>query len=60
MARKSFVIAMKDTVKLDTESNMDFLRQMKTLDDKDRADYARILRESGIDCDDPLPLSGAA
>ena len=60
MAKKSFVIAMKDAVKLDSESNMDFLKQLKGLNDKDRTDYHRILGESGIDCEAPnLAAPGA-
>ena len=57
---KSFVIAMKENLKLDSESNMDFLKQLKTLDEKNRADFHRLLLQSGIECDPPLPLSSAA
>lgn len=57
---KSFVIAMKEHLKLESESNMDFLREIKTLNDDDRKAFHKLMLESGIECDAPLPITSAA
>lgn len=49
-----FVVAMKNAFKLDSESTLDFMRELKTLTPVDRDQYFVILMQGGVVCDPPI------
>lgn len=55
----SFVKAMSDHFRMSNESASEFARELKKLNDQDRADFSRILTAGGVEHTPPAIKSAA-